>query len=279
MNATLSAANATLNHPAHRVRMPAAAGRFYSADPVELRHSVEALLAGVKPVTGPVPKAIIAPHAGYAYSGPIAASAYARLAPAKSIIRRIVLIGPSHFVGFQGLAAPSVEAFATPLGEVPVDTAAVTRLASLPQVGVLDEAHGREHSLEVQLPFLQMVLENFSLVPLAAGEVDTDDISQVLDMLWGGPETRLVISSDLSHYYEAHVARGIDRATADAIEALTPEDINENQACGRMPVCGLLRAAQRHGLRAHTLDLRNSGDTAGPRTEVVGYGAFEFVES
>jgi MEMO1 family protein len=260
------------------VRQPAAAGRFYPADPTELRDLIVALLGQAPPATGPPPKAIIVPHAGYIYSGPIAASAYAQLVPRRSVIRRIVLLGPAHFVPLEGLAAPSAHAFATPLGLVPVDTEALRRVELLPQVKVLDEAHAREHSLEVHLPFLQTVLGDFTLVPLAVGNASPDEIGQVLEALWGGPETLLVISSDLSHYYDSQTAQRLDRATAKAIETLKLEAVGEDQACGRMPIRGLLHAARRHGLRARTLDLRNSGDTAGPRDQVVGYGAFVFEE-
>ena len=263
---------------AEDVRPPAAAGRFYPADPTELRDLIAALLAQTPPATGPAPKAIIAPHAGYIYSGPIAASAYAQLLPARDVTRRIVLLGPSHFVSLEGLAASSAKGFATPLGIVPVDTEALRQIESLPQVKVLDEAHAHEHSLEVHLPFLQTVLDRFTLVPLAVGNASPDEIGQVLEALWGGPETRFVISSDLSHYYDSQTAQRLDRATAKAIEALKPDGVGEEQACGRLPIRGLLHAARRHGLRARTVDLRNSGDTAGPRDQVVGYGAFVFEE-
>ncbi|MGD0261462.1 MAG: AmmeMemoRadiSam system protein B [Verrucomicrobiota bacterium] len=261
-----------------KVRPPAVAGRFYPGDPVELRQLITALLAQAPPATGPAPKALIAPHAGYLYSGPIAASAYAQLIPARDQIKRIVLFGPSHYVALDGLATTSAEAFATPLGIVPVDVEAVRQVRSLPQVREFDEAHAREHSLEVQLPFLQCVLGAFTLVPLAVGEASPEEISQVLDALWDGPETRFVISSDLSHYHDFQTARRLDRATATAIEALKPAGIGDERACGRMPIRGLLQAARRHGLRARTVDLRNSGDTAGPHDRVVGYGAFVFEE-
>jgi len=261
-----------------KVRPAAVAGRFYPRDPEELRNLINMLLAQVPPATGPGPKALIAPHAGYLYSGPIAASAYAQFLPARDQIQRIVLLGPSHYAAVKGLAASSAEAFATPLGIVPVDVEAVRLARTLPQVRELDEAHAHEHSLEVQLPFLQTVLGDFMLVPLAVGDASADEITQVLDVLWGGPETRFVISSDLSHYHDIQSARQLDQATAKAIEALKPDGIGEERACGRMPICGLLQAARRHGLRARTVDLRSSGDTNGPRDKVVGYGAFAFEE-
>ncbi len=261
------------------VRPPAVAGRFYPADPAELRNLISALLAEVQPAAGPAPKAIIAPHAGYIYSGPIAASAYARLAPARDLVRRVVLFGPSHYVALDGLAAPSAAAFATPLGIVPVDTEGLREIRSLPQVAVLDEAHRHEHSLEVQLPFLQMVLTRFSLIPLAVGDATPEEVGQVFDALWDGPATLFVISSDLSHYYDAQAAQRLDRSTAKAIEALKADAIGTDQACGRIPIRGLLQAARQHGLHARTLDLRNSGDTSGPRDQVVGYGAFVFEEA
>ena len=260
------------------VRPPAVAGWFYPSDPDELRSMIGSLLAKAPSVAGPAPKALIAPHAGYQFSGPVAASAYAHLAPARETIKRVVLLGPSHRAAFDGLAAVSVSAFGTPLGLVPVDAEAGRQLASLGQVMVDDKAHAREHALEVQLPFLQTLLSGFALVPLLAGQVDTQAISQVLDALWGGAETCIVISSDLSHYCTPAIARQLDSATARAIEALAPEDIGEEGACGRRPICGLLQAARRRGLRARTVDLRNSGDTGGPRDQVVGYGAFVFEE-
>jgi AmmeMemoRadiSam system protein B len=262
-----------------KVRPAAVAGRFYPSDPVALRKLIGVLLTSVPPATGPAPKALIAPHAGYLYSGPIAASAYAQLIPAREQIKRIVLFGPSHYVALHGLATTSAEAFATPLGIVPVDVEAVREVRLLPQVRELDEAHAQEHSIEVQLPFLQCVLGDFKLVPLAVGDATPEEISQVLDALWGGPETRFVISSDLSHYHDFKTAQRLDRATAKAIEALKPGRIGEEAACGRMPIRGLLQSARRHGLHARTVDLRNSGDTAGPRDKVVGYGAFVFEEA
>src|ERR1017187_4996713 len=205
-----------------KVRLPAVAGRFYPGDPVALRKLITDLLAQVPLATGPAPKALIAPHAGYLYSGPIAASAYAQLIPARDQIKRIVLFGPSHYVSLDGLATTSAEAFATPLGIVPVDVEAVREVRLLPQVRELDAAHAQEHSLEVQLPFLQCILGDFTLVPLAVGAATPEEISQVLDALWDVPETRFVISSDLSHYQDFQTARRLDRATAEAIEALKP---------------------------------------------------------
>jgi MEMO1 family protein len=261
------------------VRPPAVAGRFYPHGADELRHMVADFLRNIKPDAAPVPKAVIAPHAGYIFSGPIAASACARFAPAREVIRRVVLIGPSHHVAFDGLAASSAEAFETPLGLVPVDTAAVRGICLLPQVALADEAHAREHALEVHLPFLQVVLDEFKIVPLLTGNVTDLQVAEVIGLLWGGPETRFVISSDLSHYHDYAEARELDLTTSHAIEEFRGEDISEPQACGRVSIRGLLRAAQPRGLHARTVDLRNSGDTAGPRNEVVGYGAFVLEEA
>lgn len=248
---------------------------FYPGDPRELHQQVQGYLQGVS--AGPhKPKAIIVPHAGYVYSGPVAASAYALLAPRRGEIERVVLLGPSHRVPLQGMAASSAGFFATPLGNIPIDRDAVQHLLTLPQVRVMDEAHLLEHSLEVQLPFLQETLGDFRLVPLVVGDSTPDEVAEVLELLWGGAETLLVISSDLSHYQDYDTARRLDRATSDAIEALAPQRIHYEDACGRNPVNGLLLAARRRGLHASTLDLRNSGDTAGPRDRVVGYGAYVF---
>ncbi len=259
-----------------KVRPAAVAGRFYPAHADELRRLIESFLGAVQLDNVAAPKAVIAPHAGYLYSGPIAASAHARFAPAREIIQRIVLIGPSHYASFAGLAVSSAQAFATPLGPVPVDTEAVRRICALPHVTVVDHAHAREHALEVQLPFLQVVLGAFSIVPLLVSDTGAEAVAQVIDSLWGGPETRFVISSDLSHYHDYAGARELDLMTSQAIERLRPEDLGEDQACGRTAICGLLQAARNHGSRGRAVDLRNSGDTAGPRSEVVGYGAFVF---
>jgi hypothetical protein len=257
------------------VRNPAVAGLFYPDDPRELRAMVEDFLGAVQ-ATGSVPKAIIAPHAGYIYSGPVAASAYARIQPARGRITRVVLLGPAHRVGFHGLALSSADYFQTPLGSITVDQEAVKKISGLPQVHVMDAAHRQEHSLEVHLPFLQEVLGEFSLVPLVVGDAEPNEVAEVLDALWGGPETLIVISSDLSHYHDYKTAQRLDRATSQAIEQLRLEDIQYDHACGRNPVSGLLQVARQRGLKAKTVDLRNSGDTAGSHDQVVGYGAYIF---
>jgi AmmeMemoRadiSam system protein B len=259
-----------------RIRQPAVAGLFYPSDPEELRSQIDRYLDQVEDADSPPPKALIAPHAGYVYSGPVAATAYARLKRAADTIERVVLLGPSHRVGFFGLAASSAEFFRTPLGDVPVDQKAVQRLLQLPQVHEIDEAHLMEHSLEVHLPFLQETLGEFSLVPLVVGDAGADEVAEVLEALWGGPETLIVISSDLSHYHDYDTARGMDESISEAIEGLNPEGVGYEGACGRNPINGLLRVASRKGMRAQTIDLRNSGDTAGPRDRVVGYGAYVF---
>ncbi len=258
------------------IRKPAVAGAFYPADPAELHSMVAGFLESAKPADTP-PKAVIVPHAGYIYSGPIAGSAYAQIAAARGKIKRVVLLGPSHRVPFTGLAISRADAFATPLGNVPLDHGAIEELRDLPQVRVLEPAHAMEHSIEVQIPFLQEVLGDFKLVPLAVGEATAEEVAEVIERLWGGPETLIVISSDLSHYHDYKTARKMDEATSKAIEALAPGEIDFDQACGRIPVSGLLLAARRHGLHAKTVDLRNSGDTAGPRDQVVGYGAYVFA--
>ena len=262
------------------VRQPAVAGMFYPAGASELARDVGALLADAESAArgNPMPKAIIAPHAGYVYSGAIAASAYARLVPARGIVTRVVLLGPVHRVPVRGLALPGATALATPLGNIPVDADAVAALSRLPQVRVSTAAHALEHSLEVHLPFLQTVLEKFSVVPLAVGDATADEIAQVLDALWGGADTLIVVSSDLSHYLDYGEAQAIDRATAQAILDLRT-DISHDQACGGTPVNGLTLAARRRSLTPQLLDLRNSGDTAGDRRRVVGYGAFAFYET
>jgi AmmeMemoRadiSam system protein B/AmmeMemoRadiSam system protein A len=247
---------------------------FYPAAPDALSADVDALLAAAtRPAEAPVPKALIVPHAGYVYSGPVAASAYARIASARGRIRRVVLLGPVHRVPIRGMALPGVDTFETPLGRVALDTAACERLRALPQVVESPAAHRLEHSLEVHLPFLQRALDAFTLVPLAVGDASAEEVAQVLDALWGGDETLIVISSDLSHYLRYDRARSVDAETAARIVALR-SDIGHDQACGATPVNGLTLLAQRRGLSIELLDLRNSGDTAGGRDRVVGYGAF-----
>lgn len=264
---------------AQPVRAPAVAGMFYPGESRELAQTVAQML-GAAASEGPdraVPKAIIAPHAGYVYSGPIAASVYALLAPARGRITRVALLGPTHRVAVRGLALPGAGAFATPLGAVEIDREAVEALGKLPQVVVSAEAHALEHSLEVHVPFLQTVLGKFTLVPLAVGDAEAAEVAEVLDSLWGGPETLIVVSSDLSHYLPYQDAQAVDRTTAQAILHLST-DISHQQACGATPVTGLTCVARRRGLKPELIDLRNSGDTAGDKNRVVGYGAFAFYE-
>lgn len=256
------------------VRKPVVAGLFYTDDPRALKAEIERLLAAVPAASVAPPKAIIAPHAGYVYSGPIAASAYAQLRSVREQVRRVILLGPAHRVGFQGIAMSSAAYFATPLGRVPVDAVALAAIRDLPQVVTFDAAHAHEHSLEVHLPFLQSAFADFTLVPLVVGDAAPEEVAEVLERLWGGAETLIVVSSDLSHYHEYTRARQLDRATSQAIEALRYEDIGGDDACGCRPVSGLLYVARRRGLQVQTLDVRNSGDTAGPRDQVVGYGAY-----
>ncbi|WP_313952023.1 AmmeMemoRadiSam system protein B [Accumulibacter sp.] len=265
-----------MSQPTPDVRPAAVAGMFYPGSPAVLARDVRLLLTDTSPAPGRRAKAIIAPHAGYIYSGPIAASVYAPLHALRDSIRRVVLLGPTHRVAVNGLAAPASTAFATPLGVVPVDAEAIATIAHLPQVVVSDDAHALEHSLEVQLPFLQTVLDRFTLVPLAVGRASAAQVAEVLECLWGGDETLIVISSDLSHYLPYALARQTDAETARHIVALDAH-IDHQQACGATPVNGLLLAARRHALKAQLIDLRNSGDTAGDRSRVVGYGAFAFT--
>lgn len=260
-----------------QVRPAAVAGSFYPAEPHRLEAEVRAHLAAADAPGGARPKALVAPHAGYLYSGPVAGSAFRQLEPWRGAIERVILLGPSHFVPFAGLALPAACAFETPLGEVPVAADGAVRVAGLSQVVVSDLPHAREHALEVELPFLQVALERFELVPLLIGEASPEEVAEVLDRLWGGAETLIVVSSDLSHYRDYATAAALDRATADAIVALDLDRIAAGDACGRNPLRGLLLAARRRGLAACELDLRSSGDTAGGRGQVVGYGAFAFA--
>jgi len=259
-------------------RPAAVAGQFYPRDPRELRMDIRRYLREAGTFEGSGPKAVIAPHAGYMYSGPIAGSVYARVAASREPIRRVVLLGPSHYAAFRGLGASSASAFLTPLGEVEVDREGNALARRLPGVATRDDAHREEHSLEVQLPFLQETLPQFTIVPLLVGDATAEEVALVLEALWGGKETLVVVSSDLSHYHAYDRARALDQEAAAAIEALEAHRLGQEQACGCRPIRGLLVAARRRGLKCATVDLRNSGDTAGRRDRVVGYGGFIFLE-
>lgn len=262
-----------------RLRPPAVAGIFYPADASELRRSVARFIESCpSSAEGRRPKALIVPHAGYSYSGAVAGCAYRLLRDTgASAIRHVVLLGPSHRVPLRGLAVPSVDGFATPLGVVPIDAAGRQRLRELGLAGVTDTPHSAEHSLEVQLPFLQVVLEHFDLLPIAAGLAPPDLVARALESLWNGADTLIVISTDLSHYHTSDEARELDGATTRAIlERHT--DLSDEQACGARGVNGLMQVARRRGLAVTMLDQRNSGDTAGDRSRVVGYGSYAVFE-
>ena len=262
--------------PVLRVRPAAVAGAFYPAGRDDLLEALRRAFEGavVSGAEAPVPKALVVPHAGYPYSGPIAASAYLRLVPGRASIRRVVLVGPSHRAPVRGVAVSGADAFATPLGLVPVDLVARDVVLAMPGVHVDDAAHAFEHSLEVQLPFLQVVLDGFELLPLAVNDWAAADVAAVLETVWGGPETLIVASTDLSHYHPYVDAVQLDTVTAAAIVAAVPEAIGDRDACGAAGLRGLLAAACAHRLRVAQVDLRNSGDTAGDRQRVVGFGAF-----
>jgi len=262
------------------IRPAAVAGMFYPGTPAVLGAAVRAYLAEAQSpaeATPALPKALIVPHAGYVYSAPVAAPAYRRIAAGRGAIRRVVLLGPVHRVPVRGLALPAAEAFATPLGTVPVDADAVRRALKMPHVVVNAAAHALEHSLEVQLPFLQTVLDEFSVVPFAVGDASAAEVAAVIEGLWGGSETLIVVSSDLSHYHPYAAARQIDRGTVAAILALDSA-LDHEQACGATPINGLALCARRRHLKPELIDLRNSGDTAGDKSRVVGYAAFAFTE-
>jgi len=259
------------------IREPAVAGQFYPGDSEELSRTVEFLLDEVNSGVGDAPKALIVPHAGYIYSGSVAARAYARLRPHSKQYQRVILLGPCHRVPVQGLALSAADVFRTPLGDVPLDKKAIASIDSR-FVEFFDETHEFEHSLEVHLPFLQSVLGSFALVPIVVGNTTYERVADVLDALWGGPETLIVISSDLSHYLSYDRARAIDGETRQAIEDLEVRGIDHDVACGATPIGGLLVTAKRRGMKVATLDMKNSGDTAGDRRYVVGYGSWEFVE-
>ena len=262
------------------VRHPAVAGSFYPATKETLARDVSEMLSqGIEPAENrPCPKAIIVPHAGYIYSGNTAAAGYALLRPYASTIKRVILLGPVHHVPVQGLALPDVQTFATPLGSIEIDQDAIRSLDGMPQISVNGAAHQPEHSLEVQLPFLQSILGSFKLVPLAVGTASNGQVAEVLNRLWGGPETIIIISSDLSHYQSYERAVQIDRETVQRILSGVPLYTYE-QACGATPINGMLLAARQHGLRPHLVRQCNSGDSAGDRKHVVGYASIIFTES
>ncbi len=263
------------------LRPAAVAGSFYPADPGELRHAVNSYLQefySEQKKDRPAPKVIIAPHAGYVYSGRVAANAYSRLIDAKPAITRVVLLGPSHHIGFEGIAVSSATAYQTPLGNIPIDSSAISEVLTLARTGFLDDAHRQEHSLEVHLPFLQQVLGKFSLVPLVVGDATKEDVASVLETMWGGPETLIVISSDLSHFHAYDNARLIDSRTSEKILNLDASLIGE-EACGARPLNGLLHLLKEKGQRLEQLLVQNSGDTVGDKARVVGYGSYIMNES
>jgi MEMO1 family protein len=263
-----------------RIRPAAVAGLFYPRDPVRLQTEVLELMSGaVSPPSKVLPKALIAPHAGYIYSGGVAGAAFARLRPSAQTIKRVVLIGPAHYVHLGGIAVPGVDAFETPLGRVPVDTEACSEIGRLKFVTQTNAPHAPEHALEVELPFLQTTLSSFKLVPLVVGEAAPQDVAQLLEQLWDGPETLIVASSDLSHYHSYETAQRLDLTTAEAIEQGEWTSLGSSQACGWVAVAGLLMETRHRGLEASRLSLCDSGDTAGSRDRVVGYGAWSFGEA
>jgi len=261
------------------IRHPAVAGMFYPADASVLKSDIHKYLEGSRRSVGNssfVPKALVVPHAGYVYSGPIAASAYQYLIPLRNKIKHVVLLGPSHRVAFAGMAVPESDVFNTPLGDIPLDTKSIKKILALPQVAASDRAHAEEHSLEVQLPFLQEVLDEFTLVPIVVGDAEKYEVAEVINALMEGDrdDTIVVISSDLSHYHDYEEASRMDKATSDAIVHLKPDLISYEDACGRNGIKGILTVAAEKSLAVELVDLRNSGDTAGSKDRVVGYGAY-----
>lgn len=256
-----------------QIRPAAVSGTFYPGDPDELAELVLNQLANSSP-SSLTPKALIAPHAGYIYSGPIAASAYGQLDENREQISRVILLGPSHHIAFYGIALTDATHYQTPLGQIAIDQQAQDAIRHLSQVSIINAAHAYEHSLEVHLPFLQMLLHEFSLVPLVVGDCPPQAVAEALKLLAGGPETLIVVSSDLSHYHDYETAQLMDAETSQHIHLLNDNRIDGEHACGARPVNGLLRFVNENNMQAHILDVRNSGDTAGPRDRVVGYGAY-----
>lgn len=262
-----------------KIRTAAVAGLFYPAEPSMLAMTLRQLLDQADDDQSlQIPKVIIAPHAGYIYSGITAAKVYTQLKPLKDIIKRVVIIGPAHRVAFSGMALSDDDRFTTPLGDVDIDKSFNQQLLSLDNVHIFDQAHLQEHSLEVQLPFLQYLLSDFSIIPIVAGHDSSKLIADILELVWGGSETLIVISSDLSHFHDYQTAQSIDKKTTQAILDYDFTAIDPQQACGCFAINGLLRYAQRHPLEVSLVDMRNSGDTAGEHDRVVGYAAFSFTE-
>ncbi len=257
------------------IRPAAVAGRFYPGVRGELVANVESLLAEARPAPfDEVPRAIIAPHAGYVYSGPVAGSAFSMLEPLAAKLRRVVVIGPSHYIGFEGIAASPAVWFRTPLGDMPVDVDAMQKAWRHGVVTELETAHEREHSIETHLPFLQSIHRHARLVPLVTGLCDDDALAALLDDLWDD-QTVICVSSDLSHFEDYDSATAHDASTTAKILALD-SDIRSRDACGALAIRGLLAVARSRGLKCEAVDVRNSGDTAGGRDRVVGYGAYGF---
>lgn len=258
-----------------KILAPSVAGMFYPEAPHALREIIQKFLSAAD-ASLPIPRAIIAPHAGYIYSGATAAAVYASLAKARAQIKRVVLLGPAHRYPFQGLVVTDMDGFATPLGEIIIDKDGIKDALSLSQVQIVNEAYIGENSLEVQLPFLQEVLGDFKLIPILIGEASNAQIVEVLEKLWGGAETLIVISSDLSHYLDYDTAKNIDAATIEAILTMRPQDINYEQACGRKAINALLTVASNKKLKPKLIAACSSGDTAGDKDAVVGYAGFHF---
>lgn len=263
----------------NEVRPAAVAGMFYPGSRESLQAMIqEYLREAVVPDLAYSPKAVIAPHAGLVYSGPIAGSAFRCFSAEAREIRRVILLGPAHRMAVEGVALPGQEAFETPMGIVPVDQELVERISDLPQVTSNRAAHAPEHCLEVELPFLQEVLGDFSVLPMLVSRIDRESLAEVLDRVWGGSETRIVVSSDLSHYLSYEAAQRLDWETAQKVVGFG-EPIDEHRACGAVAINGFLTTARRRELAPRLLDLRSSGDTAGDRRRVVGYGSFAFAEA
>ncbi len=267
-------------------RLPAVAGLFYPSDPGELQGMVRSMLeeAGSRKKedlagasgNGRVLRAIIAPHAGYVYSGPVAASAYVYVGAAAGNVGKVAILGPSHRVPVRGLALSSAAEYEMPGFSLPADSEAAESLRRADLAEFVDEAHAAEHSIEVHLPFIKAVLGEVEVAAIAVGEASPDRVGAAVELLMEDPKRLVVISSDLSHYLDYDSAVAVDSVTAQAILNLRYEDIGYEQACGRNCIRGLLWAARRQGMHPQLLDLRNSGDTAGPRDSVVGYPAFAF---
>lgn len=255
-------------------RKPTVAGLFYPSETDNLSKLITDLLNQKPPVS--FTKMLIVPHAAYQYIGEILAQSYLHLFSRSQQIKTVVLLTPSHHIKFNGIAITSKDCYLTPFGEVIIDSDAMMTLLNFPQVVMFDDAHIKEHSIEIHLPFLQTILPSFSLVPLIIGETNSYNILEILEKLWEQEETLIIASMNLSHYQTYNIAQELDQRTSQAIESLHWQSLQTNQICNIHLISSLLQLAHQKSLTPKTIKVCNSGDLTGIKNRVVGYGAFIF---